>query len=55
MYIEIIKGSAIVVISPKKELNLVNFVYRKRSWTMLKYGLIRGKIRTFDRDNEFVD
>jgi len=26
MYIEIIKGSAIVVISPKTELNLVNFV-----------------------------
>jgi len=25
-YIEIIKGSAIVVISPKTELNLVNFV-----------------------------
>ena len=25
MYIEIIKGSAIVVISPKTELNLVNF------------------------------
>ena len=29
--------------------------YRKRSWTMLKYGLIRGKIRSFDSDNEFVD
>jgi hypothetical protein len=25
------------------------------SWTMLNYGLMRGKLRNFDRDNEFAD